>query len=175
MVQNTKINAPALDAVSVSTLPPLTDAIAEVLLRVEQKLAANRPDQAMEVISRSKIGSPWMTNALGVCQMRQGEYDKAVNTFRSMLVGAGGIHLRPEFPVHFKTNFALAMLQDKNLSGFFRVFDEVRDESHPSVLRIQAALNAWKSEFSFIDKLKWWMGEIPSRSMGFDFPLGDLR
>ena len=71
---------PALDM-------PWPSEIAPILMKIEGELQAGRVKQALEILRRADISSPWMANALGVCQLRQGQAQVAVGTFRRFAFG----------------------------------------------------------------------------------------
>src|SRR5262249_54641674 len=81
--------------------------IADLLVKAEQLLQAGKPKKALDLIARAKLNSPWATNALGVCHLRLGNAKVAVDLFRGLVL-AGGILLRADVPVVFKTNYAAA-------------------------------------------------------------------
>ena len=55
-----------------------TSDIDMLLNRVDQLLQANAPDQALKLISNSKIKTPWLKNATAVCQLRLGNPQVAI-------------------------------------------------------------------------------------------------
>jgi hypothetical protein len=143
MVQKTQSSrsGPATRANAVDTTPPEA---ADLLGQVAKLLEEGQPAAALERISRSKLSSPWLTNAAGVCQLRLGDAKVAVDTFRGLVLAAGGVVLRDGVPAVFKINFATALLADGNLPGGLRVLDEIRDEGHPAVRGIRDAIRRWK-------------------------------
>lgn len=149
------------------------EAIAAALARVEQELQAGRAKQALEILRRTDVSSPWMANALGVCQMRLGQTQAAVETLRKLAV-ADHLSFRADTPVVFKANFATALLLSANLAGGVRMLKEIGAVRHPAVERLQAALTQWRNSLSFWERINWWLGGEPSRPVALDSP-GDLR
>jgi hypothetical protein len=147
--------------------------IASVLGKVEQLLNERRPEKAMEVIARSRLSSPWMTNAAGVCAMRLGNAKQASVVFQG-LVAHRGVMLKPDAPLVFKINFATALLASNNLSGCLSVLHEIGADTNPAVKRLRAAVQQWKQSLSLWQKLKWYTGDCPQKPVVFDFPLGEL-
>ena len=151
-----------------------TTEVAEVLEKVEELLAQGQPGAALARISSSRLSSPWLTNAAGVCQLRLGNAKIAVDTFRNLVLTAGGLVLRDDVPAVFKINFATALLADGNLSGGLRVLDEIRDEGHPAVREIRDAIRRWKESMTLAQMLWWSIGGQPPRPLVLDFALGRL-
>jgi hypothetical protein len=152
---------------------PKSPEIADLLARIGQMLQADDPEKALELIRRARSNSPWMTNALGVCQLRLGNAKAAVSVFRGLVLAAGGIDLRSDVPAVFKANFAVALLKADNLGGCLSVLDEVRED--PAVGKLRGAIDRWKMSLTLWERLNWYMGGHPDRPVVLDFPPGDLE
>jgi hypothetical protein len=148
--------------------------VANVLAKVKQLLDEKAPEKALDVITRSRLSSPWITNATGVCAMRIGNAKSAAGVFQG-LVGHLGVMLKPDAPLVFKTNFATALLASNNMAGCLSVLHEIGQEDNPTVKRLRAAIEQWKQSLSFWQRLKWYTGDIPQKPVGVDFPLGELE
>jgi hypothetical protein len=154
------------------TRPP---EVVDLLDKVAGFLGEGHPNKALGMLARSKVDSPWLKNALGVCQLRLGNAEAAVNVFRGLVLAAGGLVLRPDVPTVFKTNYAAALLAADNLSGCRRVLDEVRHEPHPAVRRLREATRRWLGGLTIWQKVSWYLGGQPARPLVLDFPAGDLE
>lgn len=86
------------------------------LQRVRDLLNEGRPDQALNVLNRTKDHSHWAENARGVCLMRLGYPDRAVWVYRSFLL-VNGTAIWEDAPTVFVVNFAAAMLLSGNMQG----------------------------------------------------------
>ena len=75
-----------------------------VLATVRNLLSAGKPQEAAELLRRSGTGSLELGNAYGVCLMRAGDYRRAVDVFRSLVLSDGGICFDAEIPTYVKTN-----------------------------------------------------------------------
>lgn len=153
--------------------PP--SAVAGVLDEVEKLLQDGRPQQAFQIMNRARHNSPWLTNAAAVCQLRLKNYSVAMTSFRSLVIGAGGILLRDDVPVVFKINFALSLPLVDNFDGAATLLSELRKEEHPAMLQLRTAYQQWKQGLSSWDRLKWKVAGIPPKPIQFDFPLGVLK
>lgn len=148
--------------------------IASVLAKVKKLLDEQCPEKAMDVITRSRLSSPWISNATGVCAMRLGNAKSAAGVFQG-LVGHHGVMLKPDAPLMFKTNFATALLASNNMAGCLSVLHEIGQEDDPTVKRLRTAIEQWKQSLTFWQKLKWYAGDIPKKPIALDFPPGELE
>jgi hypothetical protein len=144
------------------------------LQQVEERLAEQDFKGALEVVSRPKFKSPWLTNAAGVCQLRQGNYSVALNSFRG-LVMSSGLSLRTDVPDVFKANFAVALLAMGNFEGGASALAELRNSPHPAVAQITEAYGKWKGSLSLWKRICWTVAGASPGTVTFDFPLGELR
>jgi hypothetical protein len=149
--------------------------VASLLGAVRELLEEGRPEAALERIRRSGLSSPWLVNAAGVCQLRLGNAKASVDTFRGLVLAAGGLVLRDDVPAVFKVNFATALLADGNLSGGLRALDEIRQEGHPAVREIRAAVRRWEDGMTFWQRLRWYAGGRPPLPLVLDFAPGHLQ
>jgi hypothetical protein len=110
-----------------------------------------------------------------VCQLRLGNARAALDTFRGLVLGAGGILLRKDDPAVLKTNYAVALLLTGNMGGCQSVLEEVKEEEHPAVGKLKAALRRWSQSLTLMERINWYMGGQPDRPVMLDFPPGDLE
>lgn len=141
--------------------------------QVEKLLQEGQPRRALDLLVRSKPHSPWSTNATGVCMLRLGQAESAVELFRTLLL-SGSLILRPDAPTAWKVNFATALLMADNLSGCIQLLAEIQEEQHPGVQRLRAAIRSWQRGLPFWGRLRWFLGGQPARRVELDFPPGEL-
>ncbi|MEN6407061.1 MAG: hypothetical protein ABFC77_11390 [Thermoguttaceae bacterium] len=152
----------------------LSPEVADVLAKVRQLLDQGTPEKAFDIITRSRLSSPWLVNATGVCALRIGNAKQAAGVFQG-LVGHLGVMLKADSPRVFKTNFAVALLASNNTAGCLSVLHEIHQEDHPTVQRLRAAIAQWRRGLSLWQRLKWYTGDIPTKPVPLDFPLGELE
>jgi len=152
-----------------------TSQIAQLLRKVDDCLKEEHPKNGLNLVSRSKLDSPWVTNARGVCLLRLGEKEQATELFRSLVLPFGGLTLREDAPTVFKLNYATALLACNNVEACRDVLGEIDDPENPVVQRLLAAIQRWKASLSLWEKLRWYTGDQPDRPVTFDFPLGALE
>lgn len=144
-----------------------------VLNQAEKLLQAGQARQALDLLARSKVHSPWSTNATGVCLLRLGQADRAVELFRNLVL-SGSLFLRPDVPTAWKVNFATALLMVNNLEGCVQLLAEIQEEDHPGVQRLRAALQSWHNRMSVWEKIRWFLGGQQARRVELDFLPGEL-
>mgnify|MGYP001352511467 CR=1 FL=1 len=144
-----------------------------LLGNVEKLLANDDPRNALAALSHSKLNSPWIINAMGVCQLRQNNPKTAVDLFRSIVLAGGGILTRNDIPLVFKTNYATALLAANNLGGCQAVLAEIR-EDHPAIDRLKDTIQQWKKRLTLWQMIGWYVGFETGVPVNLDFPPGDL-
>jgi hypothetical protein len=94
-------------------------------------------------------------NALGVCLMRLGQVDQAVDVYRSFVLMSGSLIERPEISNACRRNFATALLMKGFPSGAVSVLAETRDREHPMAVRLYAAIKQWEKTLPFFRRWDW--------------------
>jgi hypothetical protein len=148
--------------------------VADLLAKVGRLLDAGDPRAALDLVGRAKLGSPWVTNAVGVCLLRLGQAGRAVELFRGLVLGAGGLVLRADLPAVIKANYARALLAADHLSGFLSVLAALRSDADPAARRLVAAFDAWYGGLSFWQRVRWSLGGRLDRPLALDGPPGEL-
>jgi hypothetical protein len=76
----------------------------------------------------------------------------------------------------YTANYATALFLGGHPAGCLNVLAEARDEQHPSVVRLRAAVKKWEGTLSLWQRLNWWFGRIePAGAPGvLDYPPGEL-
>jgi hypothetical protein len=115
-------------------------------------------------------------NALGVCLMRLGRVDKAVEVFRSFVLMPGTVLERPDVSNACKRNFATALLMKGFPSGAMSVLAEIREPGHPVTLRLNCAIRRWEGSLSWFRWLDWKLNGIepPMCQVPLEFEPGEF-
>jgi hypothetical protein len=146
--------------------------VGELLGQVEGQLEAEGPGKALESLDRARAAGPWVVNARGVCLMRMGEHQRALELFRALVQDGAGV--RDDAPTVFKANYATAQLLTGNLTGCVVTLGQARDEAHPSVRRLREALGRWRRGLPFWQRVGSFLGFDPGAPVELGFPPGDL-
>jgi hypothetical protein len=149
--------------------------VAGLLSRVEELLRIGKPTEALELLRRSNGGSPWVTNAVGVCQLRIGDAPAAVSALRGLAVSADGLSPRRDGPVIFRTNYALGLIGAGKLGHALRVLAEIGDETNPAVQKVRSIVRTWWGELSFWQKALWYLDGGDERPLPLGSAPGDLE
>ncbi|TWU46969.1 tetratricopeptide repeat protein [Rubripirellula reticaptiva] len=103
---------------------------------------------------------PNVRNALGVCLMRIGHVDQAVDVFRSFVLVPGTVLERPEVSFASKRNFATALLLKGLPSGAITVLADIRDPDSTRSAQLYAAIRRWEKTLSWFRWLDWKLNSI---------------
>ena len=132
--------------------------VAPTLARVQHLLQAGKLGEALALLSQTRGDSPWLTNAAGVCLLRQGNVEQALVIFRSLALGANGFGLREDVPVRFKTNYAAAQLLCGMHAACVVTLSQTRAEADPSVRRLREGIRRWQGTLSFWQRCLLFVG-----------------
>jgi len=146
--------------------------VADLLGRAAQLLEAGAALKALDLLSRAD-GGPWVVNARGVCLLRLGDAERALEVFRGLALGTAGFGLKEDAPTVFKTNYATAQLLSGKMTACVVTLSQTRDEGHPAVQRVRAAIRRWERSLSFWERICYYMGSGMDRLVVVDAP-GDL-
>lgn len=148
--------------------------VQDLLRKVDTFLKRDEIDGALALLSRARLKSAWLINATGVCQLRLRNYKVAVDVFRGLVLGSGGLVLRSDVPRAFLVNYATALLAAGNVGGAHRVLNELDEESSPAVQRLRRVRQEWLKSLTIWQKLNVWAGGQPALPIELDFPAGEL-
>jgi hypothetical protein len=148
--------------------------VCEALARVQSFLSEGRSDKAIEFLSRLGMGNPDLSNAYGVCLMRAGALDKAVEVYQNLCLN-GSVCVKLNASTLHLANYATALLLKGNLSGCWAVLRQARDPSHPAVRRVQDAIQHWRRSLSWIQRLRMTLTDHPpGKPVDLGFEPGEL-
>lgn len=136
-------------------------ALLEAMLK---EIAKKHYDKAISLSGRQGGQDMEIVNARGVCLMRTGRYDEAVALFRNLVLQPGCTWMRKERPVHFKTNFATALLLIGHPSGCLDMLHELGGEAPATTEALRAAVKKWESGLSWLSWLDWKINRIDPKN-----------
>jgi predicted Zn-dependent protease len=144
---------------------------ADLLTRVDALLRENRPREALAFLPA--FGSPWVRNARGVCLLRLGRPNEAIEALRDLVFGPGGLAVRPDADPVFQANYATALLLGGNAEGFWGILGGIRDRSHPAVAELDEAVRRWRAGMTFWQRVASALG-VGGPRFAINFPPGHL-
>lgn len=146
----------------------------EILHSVQAALDRNQIENALAMLTQVKLNSPWIQNALGVCQLRLGDSSTAIEVFARLVLSQGGVVVRRDVPTIFLTNYATALLASRNLPGCLWILNEIQEKNHGSVTRLREAMKRWRASLTLWQRFSLALGNEPDAAPPLDFPPGDL-
>lgn len=148
--------------------------VARLMQSVARLLDDNHPDQALRALDSHRDTDPMLVDARGVCLMRLGRIREAITLYRKLVLADNDVTFDLRQPTTFLTNFATALLLDRNVRGCLDLLFQIGDEGHPTVLRLREALRRWKAGLSRWHRLLLTVyGEV-KRPIVLGFPPGEL-
>ncbi|MCG3180050.1 MAG: hypothetical protein BIFFINMI_02404 [Phycisphaerae bacterium] len=136
-------------------------------------LERNHPEQALARLSKARGAEPAVENARGVCLMRLGRVDEALELYRRLLYPRGGLQIAPGASPKVLANFATALMLTGNLSGCVETLDAA-DAADPAVVRVRQAVATWRKSLGVVRRLLAKLGLAPGRPTRLEFPPGAI-
>ncbi|MBE7506191.1 MAG: hypothetical protein HS101_07870 [Planctomycetia bacterium] len=140
---------------------------------ISDLLDQDKPADALDVIARFGAKNDEIRNAYGVCLMRLGELDKALEVYRSLCISQG-VCLKPDAPVAHLINYATDLLLLQNVAGCIDILREIRASSHPGAARVQSAVDQWRRSLRWWQRLSLLVGIEPDVAIRLEYPPGVL-
>jgi hypothetical protein len=138
------------------------------LQHVRELLEHDRPDEALSFIAHSDNDAPEMENARGVCLLRLGRLDEALEVLRN-LIYQGLLDMPEDAPALFQVNLAVAMLRANRIkSGALMIADRLNGDEHPEAARLKAAVRQWKAGLGPLGRLCCRLGLYPAKPVPLD-------
>jgi hypothetical protein len=135
--------------------PPLDPTV----LRAMHFVQAGLHEKALSLLD-AECSTPQVRNVRGVCLLRLGRYEKALQLFRSLVLEGSGDRVRSDLPTVYLTNLATALLLTGHPSSCLALLDEIDKESHPTVIRLRKEIHQWQATLTFAERLNWWFGRL---------------
>ncbi len=119
----------------------------------------------------------WTTNTLGVCAMRCGRIEPAVQVFRGLLLRPNTTVIRVDANDILRVNYATALLLRGLPSGALAALDELKDPHRPTAIRLKQAVRRWAASLPFWRRWDWKLSRIdpPNSSIPIDFEPGEFH
>lgn len=144
------------------------------LLDAIQTAEAGHPDRALAELARLQLNTDAVRNARGVCLLRIGRYDDAIQLFRRLVLAPGCTWMKTDLPVIYLTNFCTALLLGGHPAGSYDCLCEIAERNHPSVIRLLAALKQWERSLPWWPRMLWKLGVDPGASIEVEFTPGEF-
>ena len=148
--------------------------VSELIQQARQLADGGQPSAALELLGFYSQGGLPVMNAQAVCWLRMGRAAQALSTYRQFIFSQGGIFMKRDLPVHFRTNFVTALLLNQLPNGARDSLAEIDERKHPSVLRLKQAIGKWEQQMSVWQYVNWKLGVAPRLPITLDFQPGEF-
>lgn len=142
--------------------------------KLELPTVAETPETPSSLLAFRSMSNQ---NKRGVQLMREGKFDQALPALRSLALAPGCTWMRPSVPNLVKRNFVTALLLAGHPAACLELLAEMRDDQHPRVQQLRAAIKRWEKTLSLMQWLNWRLGwiEPSNRPVAIDFIPGELE
>lgn len=140
--------------------------------RIRQLLAEGRAEDALVLINQRDDQSDLWQNARGVCLLRLGLYERAVQALRRIVFSDNAICVPEGIPALYRANFATALLLTHHMEGAIALIEHLEDDGHPYVRALRQAAQRWKQGLTLLQRMGLWAGWYPKKPVQLDFPPG---
>lgn len=126
---------------------------------------------------RGRGFNPAVRNNLGVCLIRLGQIDEALQVFRSFILESGGTNERPETSDVARRNFATVLLLKQLPSGAVSVLDNTESQNDKRTLELRGAITQWEKSLGWFHWLNWKINHVAPAHCTFVMPfdLGEFE
>jgi hypothetical protein len=141
--------------------------------RAAALIADEQIPDAMNVLRGQAHSDPWLRNLLGVCLLRSNRPEDAMDLLRPNAWSPNGM-IRTDVPVEFVTNFVTSLLMQGRVNAATNALSALREEAHPAVRRLRAAIADWMNGLSFWSRWSVRLGIDPTEGIPLGFTLGEV-
>ncbi|QDU78453.1 hypothetical protein Pla110_01570 [Polystyrenella longa] len=145
-----------------------------LIQRVSALSEAGRHKEAFHLLDGENTALPEIRNARGVCLMRMERHREALSLFRALVIPLSCTWMRPELPVIYRANLVTALMLAKLPQGAQNALQEIKEQDHPSVIRLRDAMHHWASQLSWGRWLHWKSGLDMTDEIPLHFPAGNF-
>lgn len=159
---------------SVSSVDANARSFSSVLPEVIALADAGNSERALLLVRSVGKSSDASVNARCVCLMRLGRFEEARDLMRGVAIQQGTTWMKPETPVIYRVNFCLALFLSGHSGGSKSLLLEMLEQDHPSVQRVHRAIENWRQNLTFWQRVQWAMGLEPEAKIVLDFTPGEF-
>lgn len=143
------------------------------MVQVRGLLDCGQPKEAASLLLRAPSRSPELQNALGVCWMRSGDVERALDLYRRTVLH-NGVCFRSDATPKSLVNYATALLRAGNVAGCLAVLDETPRDA-PGAARLREAIARWRRSLGLIRRISVALnGAHSGAHVPLGFPPGEL-
>lgn len=128
------------------------------LQKIQSHLDAGSTADALHLAVRNASLAPVFANARAVCLLHAGKAAEAVRIYRGFALDSGGVSLRPNLPLTYKINFAIALAASGNAQGAANVLREIGAVQDERIDALWKSIAVWQKQLSILEWLQWKLG-----------------
>jgi hypothetical protein len=144
----------------------------QLLRNIETQLASGNAAAAYAMLNVNNSSMEFQ-NARAVCLMQLERFADALEIYRGFVFERGTPCLKPELPIHIKTNFATCLLLNQHIAGCYTLINELSRDQYTAIVRLRKAISAWEKKLTFGQWFNWRLGGIAPR--GSTVPYDGVR
>lgn len=141
--------------------------------QIQKMLDSGKPREAMEYLDRLDSNNHLIQNARGVCLMRLGQADAAIQILRD-LAFQGQICIPSDTPPLFAANYATALLMKGYNQEALEILAALKPAQHPYIAALYDAVAEWKRGLTLFQKLCCRLKLYPKKPISLAVPPGGL-
>ena len=145
----------------------------EPLAHIKQLLDSNEYEKAVLYIQKQGANNPEMKNALGVCLMRLGRVEYALEVLRD-LVFQKFISIPRDTPPLYQANYATALLLKRYNLMAIEIIQNLPVSSHPYIEELRLCLDQWRFQLPLYRRILCSVKIFPSSAVELTMPPGSL-
>ena len=158
-----------------TSTPPASSRTLAKLQSIDSLLQANQFEQALASLTKQDSGDRYLENARAVCLIRAGQAAAALPILAKLIFQEeSATCLNSDLPTAFVTNFATAMLMERQVGGCLSALAQLTEPEHPTVQRLRAALTRYSRSLGLWDRLLYTVYEIVKTPIPLDWAPGEL-
>jgi hypothetical protein len=144
-----------------------------VLVNIRELLKAGEHEKALQVIHRTGSQAPEMKNAQGVCMLRMGRIEGAIDVLRE-LVFQKQLCIPLNTPPLFQANYATALLLKHYNQMAIEIIKSLPDSAHPYVSQLKQAIGQWQQALPLHQWFRCLVRVYPPTPVVLNFPPGQV-
>ena len=145
----------------------------EKLEYLREMLTAGDVPKALAILQKDGCRTPELKNALGVCLMRDGKIDQAMQVLRELVFGKL-ICIPSDTPPLYQANYATVLLCKQYNQVAIGIIRNLPTSAHPYIVQLRWCIGQWQKKLPFGRRMLSRVGFYPAAAIPLTMPPGDL-
>jgi hypothetical protein len=134
---------------------------------------AGDAEKALQVTHRAPNKTQELRNALGVCLLRLGRTEGAIDVLRE-LVFKNQLCILPDTPPLYQANYATALLLKNYNQMAIEIIKGLPVSAHPYIAELRRTIHQWQQGLPLHQWFRCLIGLYPSTPVVLNFPPGEV-